>query len=63
MAETAFLTIRDRIDDVTQLLTKSPKLPDDKAAQLLRLSDEDYTMLKELAMEGGYLRSERKRHE
>ena len=63
MAETAFLTIRDRIDDVTQLLTKSPELPDDKAARLLRLSDDDYIILKELAVEGGYLRRERKRSE
>jgi hypothetical protein len=63
MAETAFLTIRARIDDVTQLITKSPELPDDKAAELLRLSDEDYAILKELAVEGGYLRRERKASE
>jgi hypothetical protein len=63
MAETAFLTLRDRIDDITRLLAKTPELPDGKAAQLLRLSDEDYVMLKELAMEGGYLRGDRKRIE
>ncbi|MFX1244371.1 MAG: hypothetical protein ACFE8F_05370 [Promethearchaeota archaeon] len=61
VAETAFLTIRDRIDDVARLLAKSPGLPEDEAAQLLRLSAEDFAAIKELAEEGGYLRRERKR--
>ena len=63
VAETAFLTIRERIEDVARLLATSPRLPDDKAAALLRLSKEDYRIFKELANEGGYFHREQKRVE
>ncbi len=63
VAETAFLTIRNRTEDVAQLLANSPELPDKEAARLLRLSKEDYQTFKELAQEGGYIRREKKRVE
>ncbi len=61
LAETAFLTVRDRIDDVAKLLAYSETLPDGEAAKLLRLSKEDWMLFKELAEEGGYVRRARKR--
>ena len=61
VAETAFLTVRNRISDVAQLLAQSDNLPDDEAAQLLRLTKEDWKLFKELAEEGGYIRLARKR--
>ncbi len=63
VAETAFLTVRDRIDGVANLLAHSETLPDKEAARLLRLSKEDYSIFKELAKEGGYVRRARKRTE
>lgn len=61
VAETAFLTVRDRIDEVAILLAHSENLPDDEASKLLRLSKSDYSIFKELAEEGGYVRRARKR--
>ncbi len=63
VAETAFLTIRNRTEDVAHLLVHSPELPDKEAARLLRLSKDDYQIFKELAQEGGYIRREKKRVE
>ncbi len=63
VAENAFLTVRDRIDNIAQMLAAAPHLPDDEAAKLLRLSKEDYLIFKELAEEGGYIRREQKRIE
>jgi hypothetical protein len=63
IAETAFLTVRDRIDGVAKLLTQSDQIPDDEAAKLLRLSKSDYQIFKELALEGGYVRRARKSRE
>jgi hypothetical protein len=60
IAETAFLTVRDRIRGVARLLAQTEKIPDKEAAQLLRLSKSDFLIFKELAMEGGYLRRARK---
>ncbi len=61
VAEMAFLTLRNRIDEVAELLAQSETLPDDEASTLLRLSKEDYNIFKELAVEGGYVRRARKR--
>jgi hypothetical protein len=61
VAETAFLTVRDRIDEVAILLAHSENLPDNEASKLLRLSKSDYSIFKELAEEGGYVRRARKR--
>ncbi|MFX1566433.1 MAG: hypothetical protein ACFFCH_10625 [Promethearchaeota archaeon] len=61
IAETAFLTIRNRLDEVANLLAYSESIPDDEAAQLLRLSKNDFSILKELAIEGGYVRRAGKR--
>ena len=63
ISETAFLTVRERIEDVARLLAQSSNIPDGEAANLLRLSDEDYKIFKELASEGGYTRRERKKLE
>ncbi len=63
VAERAFLTVRDRIDDVANLLANSENLPVDEASKLLRLSKSDYAIFKELAVEGGYVRRARKRGE
>jgi hypothetical protein len=60
IAETAFLTVLDRIEGVGKFLAQTNKIPDDEAAMLLRLSKEDYHTFKELAMEGGYVRRARK---
>ena len=63
VAETAFLTVRDRIDGVANLLAHSGTLPDEEASKLLRLSKDDYSIFKELAEKGGYVRRARKRTE
>ncbi|MFX1508711.1 MAG: hypothetical protein ACFFBR_00255 [Promethearchaeota archaeon] len=61
IAETAFMTIWNRIDEVANLLAYSEAIPDDEAAQLLRLSKNDFSIFKELAVEGGYVRRVGKR--
>ena len=61
VAETTFLTVRERIRDVANLLANMETLPDDEASMLLRLSKTDYQIFKELAHEGGYVRRARKR--
>lgn len=61
IAETAFHTTRSRIVEVARLLAKSPNLPDKQAATLLRLGKKDFQIFKVLAINGGYVRRERKR--
>jgi hypothetical protein len=61
VAETAFLTLRERISDVAQVLAQLENLPDDEASSLLRLTKNDFAIFKELAEEGGYVRRARKR--
>lgn len=63
ISETSFLIVRERIEEVARLLAQSPDIPDGEASTLLRLSDEDYQIFKELASEGGYIHRERKRTE
>ncbi len=61
VAETAFLTVRNRVEDVAHLLAHNSTIPDAEASKLLRLSKKDFLIFKELAETGGYIRRVGKR--
>ncbi len=56
IAESTFQIFYNRINEVAQFLAVSPSLPDIEAAKLLRLSQEDYKILKDLAHRGGHIK-------
>ncbi len=55
VAESAFQTLCSRVTEVAQFLAVTPNLPESQAAKLLRLSQKDYRILKDLAHRGGHI--------
>ncbi len=60
IAESAFQIFRNRVNEVGQLLSINPNLPDNEAAKLLRLNQEEYKILKDLAQRGGHIQGARR---
>ena len=62
IAEASFKFVRNRLQEITNLLAANSDLPDEEGAMLLRLSQDDYLLFKELAIRGGYVRREKRRY-
>lgn len=60
IAATLFHTFCNRVSEVAQFHAVTPNLPDKEAAKLLRLSQEDYKIIKDLAHRGGHIQRARR---
>ncbi len=60
IAGSVFQTFCNRVSEVAQFLAASPNLPDREVAKLLRLSQEDYRIIKDLAHRGGHIQRARR---
>jgi hypothetical protein len=56
IAKSSFQTLCNRISEIAQVLAVTPQLPDTDGAKLLRLSQDDYRILKDLAHRGGHIK-------